>query len=341
MRAIFFPVIGILWILAPMPAAAQTDMERAAARETADAGRAQFEAGRYAEAIDSFTRAQQLVAAPPHLLYLARAQAKLGRLVEAHENYLKITRDSLPPKPPKAFTDAVGAAERELEAVDARLPYVTIAVQGAPSAGVSVLMDGVTLPSAMIGIPLPVDPGTHAFEARATAAQSAPVTVTLSEGAKETVMLTLRASTPAAAAGASTATSLTSEPPVADSAHSSGSGLRVASYVAFGVGAIGLGVGAYFLVKSSNTRDTSNNQFDACNPGCSAEQEAQIQSADDHANQQRNVGIGAVVTGGVAAITGVTLLLLSSGSSTATSQSNGPRVTPVLGLGSLGLTGTF
>jgi hypothetical protein len=342
MRTSFFPAAGILWILVPTPAIAQTDMERAAARETADAGRSQFEAGRYAEAIDSFSRAQQLVAAPPHLLYLARAQAKLGRLVEAHENYLKITRESLPPKPPKPFVDAVSAAERELEEVDARLPYVTVAVQGAPAAGVSVQMDGVTLPPAMVGIPFPVDPGTHAFDARGTAAQSAPVTLTLSEGAKEMVMLTLRASTQAPGqTGAGAATHLTSEPPVADAAHSSGSGLRVASYVAFGVGAIGLGVGTYFLVKSSNTRDTSNNQFDACNPGCSAEQVAQIQSTDDDADRQRNVGIGVVVTGGIAAITGVTLLLLSSGNSTATSQSSAPRVTPVLGLGSLGLTGTF
>lgn len=342
MRTSFFPVIGILWILAPTPAAAQTDMERATARETADAGRAQFEAGRYADAIDSFSRAQQLVSAPPHLLYIARAQAKLGRLVEAHENYLKITRENLPLKAPKPFTDAVSAAERELEEVDARLPYVTVAVQGVPAAGVSVQMDGVTLPSAMVGIPFPVDPGAHAFEARGAAAQSAPVTVTVSEGAKEMVMLTLRTSAQAPGqARVNAATNLSSDAPVADAAHSSSSGLRVASYVAFGIGAIGLGVGSYFFVKSSNTRDTSNKQFDACNPGCSAEQQAQVQSTDDDANRQRNVGIGAVVTGGVAAITGVTLLLLSSGNSTASSQSQGPRVTPVLGLGSLGLTGTF
>ncbi|HYP77467.1 MAG TPA: hypothetical protein VER12_15960 [Polyangiaceae bacterium] len=340
MRAILFPVLGFLWISA-LPAAAQTDMERATARETADAGRTQFEAGRYAEAIDSFTRAQQLVAAPPHLLYIARAQAKLGRLVEAHENYLKITRDSLPPKPPKAFIEAVNAAERELEAVDARLPYVTIAVQGAPAAGVTVSMDGTALPAAMVGIPLPVNPGTHAFEARGTAAQSAPVSVNVSEGAKETVMLTLRANSAARPAqGASGATSLTSESPP-DTAHGGSSGLRVASYVAFGVGAVGLGVGSYFLVKSSNTRQPATDLYDSCTPNCTVEQQAEIETTDSDADQQRNIGIGAVVTGGVAAITGLTLFLLSASNSAPAAQSNAPRVTPVIGLGSLGLSGTF
>jgi len=341
MRAKFFLVAGVSWTLLPTPALAQTDMERATARETADAGRAQFEAGRYAEAIDSFTRAQQLVAAPPHLLYLARAQTKLGRLVEAHENYVKITRESLPPKPPKPFVDAVNAAERELEALEARLPYVTIAVQGAPATGVSVQMDGVPLPPAVIGLPLPVDPGTHAFEARATNAQSAPVTVTLSEGSKETVMLTLRASTPRSTRGASAASSLSSEPPPSDSAHAASSGLRVASYVAFGLGAVGLGVGSYFLVKSRSTGDDASHLFDTCDPDCSAEEEAKIRATDADANQQRNIGIGTVIAGGVAAITGVTLLLVSSGSSTAPAQSRAPRVTPVIGLGSLGVSGTF
>jgi hypothetical protein len=347
MRTILFSAAGILLILAPTTALGQTDLERAAAREAADTGRAQFDAGRYAEAIDSFSRAQQLVAAPPHLLYLARAQAKLGKLVEAHENYLKITRETLPPKSPKAFLEAESAAERELEAVEARLPSVTIAVQGAPATDVSVQMDGTTLSSAMVGIPLPVDPGQHVFAARGASAQSAPVTVTVSEGAKETVMLTLRASTPAAAGaaepGASTSAGLASEPLTSDTVHSNRSGLRVGSYVAFGVGAVGLGLGAYFLVKSSSTRSSSNTLFDACGPtnSCTSAQVDQINGKDDDANTQRNLGVGALVVGGVGVATGVTLLILSSGHGAAAAQNNAPHVTPLFGFRSLGLAGTF
>ena len=57
---------------------AQTDLERATARDAANSGRAAFDAGQYERAIDSFSRAESLVHAPPHLLFLARAQAKLA-----------------------------------------------------------------------------------------------------------------------------------------------------------------------------------------------------------------------------------------------------------------------
>ncbi len=345
MRAILFSGVGILLTFAPLSALAQTDLERAAAREAANAGRVQFDAGRYNEAIDSFTRAQQLVAAPPHLLYLARAQAKLGKLVEAHENYLKITRETLPPKAPKAFIEAETAAEREIEALEARLPSVTIAVQGAPAADVSVQMDGANLSSAMVGIPLPVDPGQHVFAARAASAQSAPVTINVAEGGKETVMLTLRASAPASKRQprAGTSSSLTSEPVAGDAGHSSGSGLRVGSYVAFGVGAVGLGVGIYFLAKSSSSRNHSDELFASCDAmagGCLEAQQDEIESSDDDADHQRNLGVGALVVGGVGVATGVTLLILSSGHSAA-ARNDAPHVTPMIGFNSLGLSGIF
>ncbi|MEP7048917.1 MAG: hypothetical protein ABJB12_01130 [Pseudomonadota bacterium] len=348
MRAIFLAA-GISLILVPVSAFAQTDLERAAAREAADAGRTQFEAGRYAEAIDSFTRAQQLVAAPPHLLFLARAQAKLGKLVEAHENYIKITRETLPPKSPKPFVDAQNAAEQELEALEARIPSVTIAVQGPTAGTVNVLMDGETLSAAMIGMPLPVDPGRHVFEARGASAQSAPITVTLAEGGKETIMLTLRRignlPAPTAHTNAGPSSTLTSDPlSGADGAHSDGAGLRVASYVAFGVSALALGTGAYFLVKSNSTRNSATDLFNACNPTLSCamnDQIDEINSKDHDADTQRNVGIGALVVGGVAAATGVTLLILGSQHGAATAHSDVPRLTPIVGFRSLGLVGTF
>lgn len=345
MRAILFSAAGILLILTPIPAAAQTAQERAAAREAADAGRAQFEAGRYAEAIESFSRAQQLVPAPPHLLYVARAQAKIGKLVDAHETYLKITRETLPPKAPKAFIEAESAAERELEAVDARLPSVTIAVQGGPARDVSVQMDGAPLSAALVGIPFPVDPGQHVFVARGATAQSAPVTIILAEGNKETVMLTLRATTQRTTTepGAHNSASFTSDPLVSDTPHANGSALRVGSYVAFGVGAVGLGVGAYFLVKASSTRDSANKMFDNCNStkSCTMTNQDAIHAKDREANGQTKVGIGGLIVGGVGAATGVVLLILSSGQKTATAARAVPHVTPVFGFRSLGLVGTF
>jgi len=55
------------------------DENRAAARSAAVAGATAMNEGRFAEAADLFTRAEALVHAPTHLLYLARTQVKLGR----------------------------------------------------------------------------------------------------------------------------------------------------------------------------------------------------------------------------------------------------------------------
>src|SRR6185295_5662477 len=53
-------------------------------------------------------------------------------------------------------------------------------------------------------------------------------------------------------------------PAQADSRPSSHGWQRIGSYVAFGVGAVGLGLGTFFLVKSGSTRNDANQLFDAC-----------------------------------------------------------------------------
>jgi hypothetical protein len=178
MRPILSLGLGVSLFVAAHAAFAQTDLERATARDAAQAGHDAFDAGQYDKAIDQFSRAEQLVHAPTHLLYLARAQAKLGKLVAAHETYLKITRETLAPKAPKAFVEAQSAAASEQPTVDARLPSITVLVKGAGASSASIEMDGTALPSAMIGIPLPADPGQHVFKASAPSAASDPVTIT-------------------------------------------------------------------------------------------------------------------------------------------------------------------
>src|SRR5262245_168260 len=87
-------------------AAAQTDEQRAAARAVATEGAAAFNQGRFKDAVDLFTRAEALVHAPPHLLFLARAHAKLGQFVKAREAYMKILKEQLTANAPPAFRNA-------------------------------------------------------------------------------------------------------------------------------------------------------------------------------------------------------------------------------------------
>ena len=373
MRRIPCLVSGICIFIAAHSAFAQTDLERATARDAANNGRAAYDAGKYEKAIDYLSRAEQLVHSPTHLLYMARAQAKLGRLVAAHETYLKISRESLAANAPKAFVSAQAAAEQEQDALDSRLPSVTVVLQGATTApDVVVHMDGTALPAAMIGIPLPADPGEHVFKASGPTIASEPVTIKLAEAAKQTVTLTLRstgatrpvtaattsghpaaaAAGPVAATGTASAGSAAAPPPPSesasvDSSKGHGPGLLIASLASFGLGAASAGIGAYFFVQSSNTRNESDKIYEQCSLAsgggkCSDPvKQDEILSKDNEADHQTNLGIVGMVGGGVGLIAGVTCLIVDVSRGSGSARQSTPHVTPVFGYRSVGLVGTF
>jgi len=56
---------------------AQSDEQRAGARTLATEGAQAFNESRFKDAVDLFSKAESLVHAPPHLLFMARAHAKL------------------------------------------------------------------------------------------------------------------------------------------------------------------------------------------------------------------------------------------------------------------------
>jgi hypothetical protein len=175
-----------------LPAVGQTDADRAGARAAASEGLKAFDAGRWAEALDLFGRAESLVHAPPHLLYIARAHQQLGHLVEAHEVYMRIKNENLSPDKPQAFQDAHANAVAELAVLEPTIPNVKIVVGGAPQGSVSVLVDGSPMNSALIGIAHPIDPGPHTFQATATGLASSPVSVTVQKAGNVTVTLDLK-----------------------------------------------------------------------------------------------------------------------------------------------------
>jgi hypothetical protein len=149
---------------------AQSDDDRAGARVAATEGVKAINEKRWADAADLFSRAESLVHSPVHLLYLARAQEKLGHLVKARENYNKILREKYSTDAPDAFRQAQSSAQQESAGLDARLAAITVKLDG-EKGPVTVTMDGEKVPPALIGLPLPVDPGSHTFEASPKAAR--------------------------------------------------------------------------------------------------------------------------------------------------------------------------
>lgn len=334
-------VVALLVLLSATGARAQTDEERAGARSLANQAADAYDAGRFQDAVDLFKRAESLVHSPVHWLYTARGLAKLGRFVEAREYYLKTTREVLPGTAPQAFHQAKTDAEKELAPVEARLAYVTVELKGVDRARARVTVDGEELASALVGVEHPIDPGEHTFAGSAEGFTSAPLSVTLAERARQAVTLEftpLAAATPAAAAPLPTR----DQAPLDEQGTGGGSpGLRLGSYIGFGVGAVGLGAGTFFLLKANGK---SGEADDLCNlPGgeCPVSQRDKIEALDDDAVKARRFALGGFILGGAGVATGVTLFLLSRGSSGESESGRRPAFEPVVGLGALGVRGTF
>ncbi|MBK8994839.1 MAG: hypothetical protein IPM35_03685 [Myxococcales bacterium] len=335
---------------------AQTDDERAGARAAASEGAKAFSESRWADAIDLFSRAQSLVKAPPHLLYIARSHEKLGQLVKARENYLQIKRANIADDAPPAFKDAKQAAEAELAALEPRLPYVTVNVQGAGAAQVTVTQDGVQVPPALVGVPRPVDPGEHKFQAFAKDMESEVVALTVKEGGKESVALTLvskpGAGVPPGGAGAADGAAT---PSGGDGAGDRGTtspgsnGMKIGGYVALGVGAVGLGLGTVFALKASGKYSDADDLFDKSGCGnstgagstCDKPVQDEIVALDEDGDSAKTLSYVGFGVGIVGIGAGVTLLILSSGSSKSSARPEAPRVMPWIGYRSAGITGHF
>jgi len=328
--------------LAVAPATlALTDAEKAGARAAAEQGGLAYQDGRFAEAIDYFSRAEEIVHATPHLIFIARSHAKLGHLIAAREAYLKILQEEVSAKGPRIFAETKAQAEAELADLEPRIPYVSVVVEGAESKEFEVIRDGQVLPSVLVGIPQPVDPGEHTFRAKGKQRESAEVKVMVREGAQETVRLKLDGTAVASSDPEAHRDGVTPE----DSGKPK-KGLVVAGYAALGLGVVGGVLGTVFLVQSNNSYHAGDAIFEGCpttqaGADCSQTERDQIAEYDSQGQTQTIVGATALAVGGAAVVTGVVLLVVGKGKKTKLEAPSGAYVQPVIGLASWGLRGAF
>jgi hypothetical protein len=319
----------------------QSEEERAGARAAATEGAQAFHDQKWAEAVDFFTRAESLVHAPPHLLYIARAQVKMGQFVKAQENLTKIVRENLPSTAPKAFHDAQTEAVREIKDVESHVAYVKATVIG-EAKNLKVTMDGTLVPSALIGVQRPVDPGEHQFRASGDGMTSDAVAITVKEGSRQTVEITIKpGQDPSVAAtptlpGPNSPAELHTTPPLspAPAGAESSPGLgtqKLLGLVAGGVGVVGAGLGTVFGLQSMSKHSDAKN---ACPNGqCSTSEGVGLE------NDARSAGNRSTIffaLGGVGLAAGAVLWF------TAKSESaNTPSAQLGLGPGTLQLRTTW
>jgi hypothetical protein len=329
-------VLAATLLLAAPSAFAQSAADRATARELGQDGQAALDAKNYASAEDLFRRADALFHAPTLLLGYARAEAALGKVVNASEAYNRVIREGVAPGGPDAFVKAVEAAKAEAAAVEARIASVTVVVHGPDNP--TVTLDDQPLPVAALGVRRPVDPGSHVVKATASGWDPAETTFTVADAGSANATVAMNRSAVASApppvgtspTGIAGGASSSGAPDTGDRGPTAarGSWQTPAGWVGIVAGGVGLATGAVAGVLAIGKHSTLETE---CKTDC---KQADIDSY--HA-------IGAISTVGFIAggvLAGAGLILLVTAPSSAPSAGTA-TVTPYIGFGSLGAVGSF
>jgi hypothetical protein len=267
---------------------------------------------------------------------LARALAKSGKLVEAGERYLEVTRlgvdagDAVQRK-------AQDEAQAEYAQLEPRIPSLTLEVGELDRNALSVTIDGKNVPIVFLGEPRRVNPGSHQIVVTAGAGQSSE-TVEIAEGETKRVTLKL-SSSGAPVAVASSEPSVGSAGPTAASGSLAEPGpprdgdsrkaLRTAGWISLGVGGAALVAGGVTGLLAMSKRS----ELDCPEDSCTGDKRGEV----DSYNSLRTVSSIGLIGGAVLAGAGGVLLFTSSRSE----RKTGARLVPLIGVSHVGLRGTF
>jgi hypothetical protein len=292
--------------LASVSAAAQTPSEIATARQWFADGLAREESGDYPAALALFRRTSQVKRTPQIAYHVAFCESRTGALVLALvdlESAATLARSV-------HADDVVVAAEAELTEVRRRIP--TLEVHDASGKGSRCLVDGNAVSIAMVGTPMPLDPGAHTVAIELPSGASATKEVTLADRDKKVVDLAPQAAPPAVAAvlplpiPIPVAAPVASPEPVAPRSSS-----RTLPWVTVGIGGA-LFVGGVALFADAWAEEGSLHSKCPSMTGCPSS----LQGTYSTAKTFDALGIGLGVAGVAVAGLGVSLLVVHPSPST-------------------------
>lgn len=327
--ASFVAALSIVVATASARADTPDQATRTSARQLGEEATDLFDKGDYKAALDKFERADALIPLPTLRVREARCLVKLGRLIDASDRYLGATRMQLPPDALQVHRDAIVDAEKELAALQGRIPALVIDV--ADGAGAEVTVDGANVPAALWGQKRAVDPGKHRVAIRKGTSrserdieikegQTLPVKLEAPKGGEPTPPLAPTANPEKRAA------------PQVSPPSRSGSGQLIAGAVTVGVGGAAIVVGAVtgglVLSKKSDLEKTCGKDLACPRP--------QWDEVDSY-NRLRIVSTSMLVVGGVVAAAGTVVVLTSP----KPKPEEKAAVAPWIGAGSAGFQGVF
>lgn len=145
-------LVLLLWLVPSAVLAQDVARARTLFEEGLEAARAEH----WDEAREAFRESLAIAERPSTLVNLAGAEVQTGHLVEGAESYRRFLELATGRRDARLRRDA----EAALREVEARIPHATLAIDGAAS-GDEVRLDGDLLSDAMLGVPVPVNPGSH------------------------------------------------------------------------------------------------------------------------------------------------------------------------------------
>ncbi|MBW2529301.1 MAG: hypothetical protein JRI23_34310 [Deltaproteobacteria bacterium] len=167
--------------------------EKDTARRAMDRGDTLVRDGKLDEALEAYRVADDIMGVPTTGLEVGKTLLRLGKLVEARDVLLRVTRFPREKGEPEPFTTARAMAVGLADSLQERIPTVALDIQGTDvGATIYVSVDGKRLPKGAHAIPLSMNPGRHTVEVLATPNLGGALEVDLSEGAKQSRTVVLQ-----------------------------------------------------------------------------------------------------------------------------------------------------
>jgi hypothetical protein len=274
--------------------------------------------------------------------HLADCYEKLGKTASAWIDFQEIADKA---KATGETAKATKASERAA-AIASKVSHLTILV-ATKVPGLEVKRDGVVVSDAMLGTPLPIDPGEYVVEANAPGKATFRTKVKVQPDGAETrvdiAMADAKGATPATTTTAPTttatdATSTAAAPTTTSdtsSDASSGSSRKTIGLVIAGTGVVAMAVGGVLGLSAKSSYNSASCNGDACDQA-GLDQRADARSKGNLATIVFAVGAAALIGGGVLWLTAP-----SGSSSSSSSTGSTPKISAGVGLGTVVVGGSF
>lgn len=247
-----------------------TPADKAAAEALFQQGQQLMDEQRLDEACEKFRASQQLDSGLGTMLYLADCYEQSGRTASAWAMF----KEAASVAASRGETNREQIARVRADALKPRLSYIIIRSAAPLPADATIERDGGIIPSALLGVAIPADPGN--LDVRVNAPGFEPVTVSsqVPEATTQPVEITLPALNPLATAedasnvspsqpAASLSTDARQQLPVPKPGLSTE---ETAGLVLGGVGLVAVGLATVFTVIGSSTHDESLRDCSASDP---------------------------------------------------------------------------